>query len=131
MTDQPYTEADLRAEAARQHQRSIEHPSYMGVRSHMLDSATGDPEANWGPHNGIDFNIARERITDLRAGAADLSTWAVEMGADGLEPARHVVHINDKAGEHRVRVHLAFAPDMAEETRREVIDLIADAIRTA
>ncbi|MFF6847064.1 hypothetical protein [Streptomyces antimycoticus] len=152
MTDRPYTDADLRAEAARQHKTLTEDPDFMGVGEAMEDAEVeslvpehtardidGQPNdadgVTWGqllPYNHDDgnaYNVAQRKIHDLINSAADVSEWAVGLGADGLKPIDGSLNIKDSHGDYRVRLHLAFAPDMDEETRKEIVDRIADAIR--
>lgn len=132
-TNQPYTEDDLRAEAARQHATLTEDPEFMCVGEAMQDAeveshlppaeADGAEGIHWGellPYEadgGEAFNTAQRKIDDLIRGAADISDWAVNLGADGLEPYDGSLTL--KAGEDKpiVRVFVAFDPDMPDEAR--------------
>ncbi|WP_030319662.1 hypothetical protein [Streptomyces flavochromogenes] len=140
MTEQaarPYTDDDLRAEAARQHAALIEDPDFVGVGEQMadteIDSLLPPAEADGaqGPcwDDALDedqFDEAQRAVHDLINGAADVSEWAVNLGADGLEPSDQQLHIGDS----RVRIHFAFAPDMSEVDRRDFVALIASAVIT-
>lgn len=151
MSDQPYTINDLIAEAARQHAALTEDPDFVGVGEQMQDSevASLTPQHTTedidGQPNDADgatwqqllppeadaceaYDLAQNQIYDLITGAADLSKWAVNLGAHGLEPVDTALVTSSK-GEERVRLHFAFAPDMDESRRQAVIDLVADAIR--
>ncbi|MFF1348456.1 hypothetical protein ACFVZJ_21175 [Streptomyces sp. NPDC058322] len=135
MSNIPYTNADLRAEAADQHNYLTEDPDFMGIGEAMDDSivtSTEDgPNLTWGdllPDEDA-FNDAQKKIRTLIVGAADVSKWAVHLGADGLEPINTNLTIKNRAGEDRVRLHFAFAPDMDEDKREAVMEVIADAIR--
>lgn len=135
MTDRPYTDDDLRAEAARQHATLAEDPDYMGVGEQMDDRFVRyevvDPEhgdlmpppgtPRWNELGEHEFDVAQNQIHDLINGAADVSEWAVNLGADGLEPDEHVV----TAGENRVRVHFAFAADMSDDDRADIVSQFA------
>lgn len=130
MTDRPYTDEDLRAEAARQLNNATEDPDFGGIAEQMEGHkipSRGDFQ--WDQLSEDDFDTAKRKIDDLLSDAVDVSAWAVSLGADGLKPIDGSLNIKDSHGDDRVRLHLAFAPDMDEDTRKAVIDRIADAIR--
>lgn len=129
MTDRPYTDDDLRAEAARQHAALTKDPDFVGVGEAMEDryveSTVADPNARtertgstWGellPNRG-DFGTAQNVIRSLIGRAADVSEWAVNLGADGLEPDQHQFTLN--AGPKPIiRVHFGFAPELSDDGR--------------
>jgi hypothetical protein len=127
-TDRPYTDADLRHEAARQLAALAEDPDFVGIGEQMVDSeipsklppaeADGAEGMHWDDLPADDFDAAQRAIDDLICGAADLSEWAVNLGADGLEPVGHVLGM--EAGDTPlVRVHLAFHPDMDDAARTQ------------
>ncbi|MFI1472078.1 hypothetical protein [Streptomyces wuyuanensis] len=134
MTDLPYTEADLRAEAARQYMSLTEDPEFMCVGEAMEDRyvqstvVDEDPDferegSTWGellPYNHDDgnaYNEAQRKIHNLIRGAADVSEWAVDLGTDGLEPSPNVLNLDGDGGPI-VRLHMAFHPDMDERDRQ-------------
>jgi hypothetical protein len=128
VTDRPYTNEDLRSEAARQHATLTEDPDYMGVGEQMqgqeIESLLPPDEADGaeGPHwddllDEDQFDEAQRKIHDLINGAADVSQWAVNLGADGLEPSAHVLNL-DGDDKPIVRLHMAFHPDMDERDRQ-------------
>ncbi|MEH0417881.1 hypothetical protein [Streptomyces sp. B21-083] len=134
MTDQPYTDTDLRAEAARQHATLAEDPDFMGVGEQMEDASVestddGDSSLTWtellvpqgagASHEA--FGEAQRKIHDLINGAADVSDWAVNLGADGLEPHGRAIDLGDR----RVRIHFAFAADMSDDDRADLISQLA------
>jgi hypothetical protein len=151
MTDRPYTDADLRAEAARQHATLTEDPDFMGVGEMMQDS---EVESLAPQHNGQDidgqpndadgvtwsqllppeaddceaYDLAQNRIYDLINGAADVSEWAVNLGADGLEPSDEHVITLDADGRPIARIHFAFEPDMDDDMRTALVEGIGHAI---
>lgn len=140
MPDNPYTDTDLRAEAARQHAALTEYPEFMCVGEQMADGIVESTREDGAPRNWDSvlrlnaddyeqFDAAQRQVHDLITRAADLSKWAVNLGADGLDPVTGNLNIKDSVGEDRVRIHFAFAPDMDQATRREIVDRIADAIR--
>lgn len=132
-TDQPYTDDDLRAEAARQHKTLTTDPDFTGVGEQMEDAWVPSVETaedgsgrTWKQllvvEDGDDedytaFDEAQQKIHDLINHAADVSKWAVELGADGLEPEDHAISL-DGDGKPLVRLHLAFHPDMDDAARR-------------
>ncbi|WP_329291923.1 hypothetical protein [Streptomyces pseudovenezuelae] len=134
MSDQPYTDGDLRYEAARQLRSAGEDPDFMGIGEQMdrapIDSTFYDANGErheqgrvWDQLDTADFNAAQSSIADLINGAADVSDWAVDLGADGLEPDEHKITL--KVDERPiVRVHFAFAPELSETSR----DLFATAL---
>jgi hypothetical protein len=141
ITDRPYTDEDLRAEAARQYAVLTEDPDFMGVGEQMQDTFIdstddNDPDgvedsgSTWGEALDEDqFDEAQRQIDDLINGAADVSEWAINLGADGLEPSEQQLTFG--ADEPRVRIHFAFAPDMGDADRRDFVAEIAAATVTA
>ena len=129
MTDRPYTDDDLRAEAARQHAGLTEDPDYMGIGEAMDDDIVPSTETGrrktWArllPY-GDAFDIARTAIHNLVTRAADTSRWAVDLGADGLEPAEHSITVGPD--NPACRIHFAFAPEMTAQDRAGFVNAIA------
>lgn len=140
MTDLPYTDADLRAEAARQLAITVEDPDFVGISERMdgafIDSAVIDPDpeqgtepvtgTTWDQLSREDFDGAQRAIDDLVSGAADVSDWAVNLGADGLEPDEH--QLGFSAGTTPiVRIHFAFAPGLSDDARNALVQGIGEA----
>ncbi|MFJ1697622.1 hypothetical protein ACIOHC_21320 [Streptomyces sp. NPDC088252] len=130
MSNLPYTDDDLRAEAANQHASLTEDPEFMCIGEAMGDSiiaSTGDgPNLTWGDllPNEDAFSTAQKKIRDLIVGAADVSEWAVNLGADGLEPDGHTLQLGVDPGngdQPRIRVHFAFHPDMPAPARDQFV----------
>ncbi|QJT04390.1 hypothetical protein G9272_32245 [Streptomyces asoensis] len=127
-TNRPYTDDDLRTEAARQlsAHRGHQHPN--ATLAAMLDAHiestrtdTGDDGLTWDEALECrDLNTPATAIHTLIEGAADISEWAINLGADGLIPDAEHVDIThaDVTG---VRIHFAFHPGMPEELRASVI----------
>lgn len=114
MTHHPYTDDDLRAEAARQHAALTEDPDFMGVGEQMDDEG-------WRSLSADDFDAAQRSIHDLITGAADISEWAIDLGADGLEPLDAMLNMQTQTGP-LVRIHFAVRPDMPEEMRTALVE---------
>ncbi|MGW3164798.1 hypothetical protein ACWC9Q_18380 [Streptomyces sp. NPDC001142] len=128
MTDQPYTDADLRAEAARQHRTATEDPDFMGVGEQMEgQKITSADDLQWDELDDNQFDTAMRDIEALITGAADTSQWAVDLGADGLEPEDHTLSIN---GDEKpiARIHFAFAPEMPDDMRVALVEGIGQAV---
>jgi hypothetical protein len=136
--DRPYTDEDLRTEAARQHALSAEDPDFMGIGERMegaeIESHTPPAEADgaegmhWDDLAPHDFNAAQRSIDDLLTSAADVSEWAINLGADGLEPSdEHLITLgaDDKP---IARIHFAFEPGMPDEMRTGLVEGIGQAI---
>jgi len=141
MTDRPYTDDDLRAEAARQHAGLTEDPDFMGVGEAMdgtpipstvvdLEPETGEPlemSRAWSQLGDHDFDEAQRKIHDLINGAADVSEWAVNLGADGLEPLPEQLSAQTDNGPW-FRLHFAVRPDMPDDMRRALVEGIGSEI---
>ncbi|MER6607337.1 hypothetical protein ABT282_15845 [Streptomyces sp. NPDC000927] len=132
MTDQPYTDTDLRAEAARQHRTATEDPDFMGVGEQMEGQkiASAD-DLQWDELDDEQFDTAMRGIEALITGAADTSQWAIDLGADGLEPDNEHTGTLLPDGKPIARIHYAFAPDMPEETRTALIEGVLEGLRQA
>lgn len=142
MTDEPYTDDDLRAEAARQHATLTEDPDFMGVGEQMGDRFVRyevvDPEhgdlmpppgtPKWNDLPEDEFDEAQQKIHDLINGAAYTSEWAINLGADGLEPAARAIDIGWNDGPLQARLHIAFTADVPHDEREQLLADISDAI---
>ncbi|MGW1496596.1 hypothetical protein [Streptomyces sp. NPDC002402] len=135
MAEPPYTPADLRTEAARQHFELTRDPDHMGVGESMGTEAV--PSTNrthtweqllpYDADDGNAYSTATDAVYDLISGSVNLSAWAVEMGGDGLEPSETAFSIS--SGEQPIgRIHLAFGPGMSHEMRSDLIASISRAV---
>ncbi|MEU8723557.1 hypothetical protein [Streptomyces antimycoticus] len=140
-TELPYTDADLRAEAAAQHAVLTEDPDFMGIGEQMDDDIVESTEsANGGrtwsqllpfeTDDGEAYNAAQRKVHDLINGAADVSEWAINLGADGLKPDGHSITIG-AAEKPIARIHFAFEPGMPDEMRSALVEGIGQAIADA
>lgn len=122
MTDRPYTDDDLRAEAARQHATLTEDPDFMGVGEQMQDQeVTPGGGVAWDDFRDETFDAAQRSIHDLINGAADVSQWAINLGADGLEPDEHQFTLSARE-QPIIRVHFGFAPKLSDEARAAFVE---------
>lgn len=132
MPDQPYTDDDLRAEAARQHHTSVEDPDFMGTGEQMQDQEiTVGGGVAWDDFRDETFEAAQRSIHDLITGAADVSAWAVNLGADGLESSTEHAITVQRGGRPIARIHFAFEPGMDTDLRDALVEGIGEAIADA
>jgi hypothetical protein len=137
MTDRPYTDADLRAEAARQHHDLTEDPDFMGVGEQMEDSFVPSLRADdsvpslattWSAAlDGDDYGDAQRKIHDLLTNAADVSEWAVQLGAAGLTPHEPIA-VRSTTGGWEVAVQVATNPGLTDAARAELLAGIREAV---
>lgn len=141
MADQPYTDRDLRSEAARQHAGATEDVDFMGVGEQMQDAEIesklppAEADGAAGPHwdellDEDQFDEAQRKIHKLICRAADVSGWAVDLGADGLEPEDHTLTV-DGDGKPLARLHFAFHPDLDHRARVSFLSGVAKALANA
>ncbi len=120
MTDRPYTDDDLRTEAARLHARAARDTDGK-IRQAV--------QRRWGSQLDVDqLDEAGDALVDVLDRAADTSRWAVDLGADGLTPAEHSITVDPE--QPRVRVLFAFAPEMSEAQQDAFVHVIAGRIGT-
>lgn len=115
MTDRPYTDDDLRTEAAAQHAAALRDPDFMGIGEQM------EGDEPWQSLGEDDFDAAQRAVDALLTKAADVSEWAIDIGADGLEPLGSVLSMRTVDGP-LVRIHFAVRPDMPEEMRNALVE---------
>jgi hypothetical protein len=141
MTETPYTDDDLRNEAALCLFALSTSPTVADilrwlpgayVDSHREEDRSGRTWGDLLDNTGL-AEVAR-RIHGLigeagnAVGAANSARWLVGLGADGLEADPRTVEITE--GTHiGVRIHFAFDPDLPAEIREQVIDALRDDIR--
>jgi hypothetical protein len=144
MSDLPYTDDDLRAEAARQHHVLTQDPDFVGIGEQMEDAWVPSVETTedgsgrtwkqllvgegWDDEDYTAFDAAQRKIHDLIKGAADVSQWAVNLGADGLQPSDEHVITLDAGDTPIIRIHFAFEPGMDDDMRTALVEGIGHAI---
>lgn len=123
MADRPYTDTDLRHEAALQFDASSEETlDFVGVGEGMEDRA---------PWNGLDednYHEAQRSIHGLRKNASPVGHWAVTLGADGLQPDTDAELTIHASGKPIARVLFAFAPDVDADMRASLVAGLGEAI---
>lgn len=141
-TELPYTDADLRAAAMDQHAAALRDPDFVGIGEQLEGRYVRYEVVNQG-HGGVmpppgtprwdelsedDFDAAQRAIDDLLGKAAPISEWAINLGADGLEPTGHRIEIAGPDGGVAVRLHFAFDADMPTATRGSVVADVVTAL---
>lgn len=140
--DLPYTDNDLRAEAALCLSALSTSPTVADILRWLpgayVDSHREEDRKShtWGDlldNTGL-AEVARKihgLIGDAGnvVGALNSARWLIDLCADGLEPSEQQLTLG--RDEPRVRIHFAFAPDMSEADRRDFIAEIAAAVVTA
>ncbi|MGD6750960.1 hypothetical protein [Streptomyces sp. BH105] len=135
MTERPYTDDDLRSEAARQYATLAEDPDFMGTGEQMQDAiveSTDDGTCARQTWHGLlvaptpddeyeAYGEAQKQIHDLINGAAEISEWAIHLGADGLEPLPEQLSAQTGNGAW-FRLHFAVRPDMPDDMRRALVE---------
>lgn len=114
-----YTEEDVRVEAARQYKEILSDADSLSVMERMADRSP------WGPLEEDALADAEEKVSSEMKRAADLSRWAVDMGAEALVPAADEVTIRDNTGRAIMRVHFAFEPELTRESQTSVMGSVA------
>lgn len=135
MTEHPYTRDDLIAEAASCREALSIPPTPDDIRRQLPDAyidshrtPSSGHEATWGAVVGdSSLDHPTDQIHALIEGAADVSAWAVQLGADGLEPEEHSITVS---GNSRpiARIHFAFEPGMPDDMRTALVEGIGQAI---
>jgi hypothetical protein len=114
----PYTEGDLRAEAAR----------YVGTDWDGLEvTAAMADRPHWKGLSDDLFQEAFGAVVGLVEGAVDLSRYAVDCGAEGLSPVKHRLVRGVETNPVCAAFHVALDPHL--ELNQRAYDEIADIIR--
>jgi len=144
----PYTDEDLRAEAARQHAILTDEGNDLAdvgrrmadqyIRYEVADQHGGLMPApgtqRWDELSEDDFSTAQHKIYDLIDGAARVSQWAVDLAADGLEADGHTLQLGIQGSlagdqdEPSVRMHFAFHPGMSDADRDRFVMRLSEVV---
>jgi hypothetical protein len=131
MSQQPYTNADLRAEAASCLSALGTLPTAADIRRSLPDAyidshRTPDSgrEATWAAVVGEDgLGVPVDEIHALIEGAADVSKWAIQLGAAGLTPHPAMGWYCTTSGWDaavQIATHPDLRPDLAAEIQTAV-----------
>ncbi|MFI1889865.1 hypothetical protein [Streptomyces jumonjinensis] len=136
MTDLPYTTADLRAEAARQHAAHTARPHCGQTYAAMLDAhiestRTADGGMTWAEAlDGRDLDTAAEEVHDLITGADNVSAWAVTLGTTSLEPQEPFATRDGDIGMYYAAAQLAIHSGLPAARRAELYRELRAAFET-
>lgn len=143
MTERPYTDEDLRAEAARQHAEVLRAPDLLEVGDEMqgqpipstvtdLEPETGEPlemSRTWGQLSGDDFHDARNEVQTLLDDAADVSRWAVNLGACHLKHTTELAWGRGTSWD--LAVQIAHRPGISDDLHNAIVGAVRGAVRLA
>ncbi|NJP70395.1 hypothetical protein [Streptomyces sp. C1-2] len=131
MTDRPYTDDDLRAEAARQH-RALTRTADLVVVGDQMDQETvlsteeRDEPRTWAELLDCEGDItpayedAQEKVHHLITRAADVSEWAVNLGAAGLTATTSMGWYVSSTNGWDIAVQFAHRPQIRPGIRDEI-----------
>lgn len=128
-----YTDEDLRIEAARQHATLVEDHVHSVVGEMMLGSripsvTSEETTAYWDNLSPGEFDSAEREIDRLLTSSANISSWAIAMGDDTMNPSPHQLDVRGPDGKTVGRVYLAIDPAMPDGLHRNLVNGIADVI---
>jgi hypothetical protein len=143
VTNQPYTDDDLRREAARQYAEALHNPGLIDVQDGMqgtpipstvvdLEPETGEPlemSRAWHQLSGDGFHDARNEVHELLESAVDLSRWAVDLGACGLRKTTELAWGHGNAWD--LAVQIAHRPGVAPELHEAIVSAVQTAVTDA
>jgi hypothetical protein len=141
VTDRPYTDDDLRTEAARQYAEALRSPDLLEVGDEMqgqpipstvvdLEPDTGEPlemSRTWGQLSGDDFHDARNEIHELLDSAPDVSRWAVRLGTCYLRQTTELAWGHGDAWDLAVQV--AHRPGISDDLHQALVGAVRDAVQ--
>lgn len=130
MTDFPYTDTDLRVEAARQYAEVLRAPDRLEVQDEMqgtpIPSRSGDGQTvRWGQLSGDDLHDAANDVHELLDDAPDLSRWAINLSGNVL------TRTTELAWGHGNNWHLAVQVAHRRGVDDELHTALIDAVRGA
>jgi hypothetical protein len=116
MSDHPFTDDDLRAAAALMHYGLTIEPNPADADAALAEN----PRWVLVEPGSEDDERLRESTVELVSKAADVSRWAVDIGAEGMEPLDSILSMQTDIGP-LVRIHFAVRPDMPEDMRANLV----------
>jgi len=121
MTDQPYTDDDLRAEAARLRTQAARDADER-IRPTI--------ENKWRSLNADQIDEACDEVVGLLDSAVDVSRWAVDLGACGLRQTTELAWGRD-GDAWDLAVQIAHRPGLNPELQRALVAVVRGAVRLA
>jgi hypothetical protein len=130
MFNRPYTDDDLRAEAARQYAEVLRSPDRIEVQDEMQGTAIpsrsdADQTVRWGQLSGDEFHDAANEVHELLDDAPNLSRWAIDLSACVL------TRTTELAWGHGDNWHLAVQLAHRRGIHNDLSGAFANAIRNA
>jgi hypothetical protein len=124
----PYTDDDLRREAARQYAEVLRAPDRLEVGDEIqgqpIPSRSGS--VRWGALSDDDFHDANREVHELLDSAVDMSAWSVNLGARYLKTTTELAW--GRGGDAwDLAVQIAHRPGLSTELR----DALTTAVRGA
>jgi hypothetical protein len=125
-----HTDADLRAEAARQYAEALRSPDRVEVGDEMqgapIPSRSSSEPFHWGQLSGDDFHDAGNEVHQLLDDAPDLSRWAVDLGANCLTKTTELMwgHPTNWS----LAVQVAHRRHLADDLHTELVKAISSAV---
>lgn len=125
MTDRPYTDDDLRAEAASLLRAARDPETFeVNIEGHKIPSR-GDFQ--WDQLGDDDFHDADRDITEHVEYAVDLNRWSVDLGANNLHATSELAW--GRGGDAwDLAVQIAHRPCLKDDLREEITAAIRSAV---
>ncbi|MFE7233974.1 hypothetical protein ACFVAF_25560 [Streptomyces sp. NPDC057596] len=125
MTDHPYTDDDLRAEAATQLRAARDPENFeVTIEGHKIPSR-GDFQ--WDQLNDDDFHDADREISEHVEYAVDLARWSVDLGANGLHNTSELAW--GRGGDAwDLAIQIAHRPGLSKELREAITGAVRGAV---
>lgn len=131
MTHLPYTNGDLRAEAARQYAEILRDPDRLEVQDEMQGTPIPSRASDgilWQQAGVDDFHDAVNQVHELLKDAPDLSRWAVDLGANGLKTTSELTWgRHDNAWD--LAIQIAHRPGLKDDLREAITAAVREVVR--
>jgi hypothetical protein len=128
MTDSPYTDDDLRAEAASQLRAAVDPENFeVTIEGHKIPSR-GDFQ--WDQLDDDDFHDASREISEHVEYAVDVARWSVDLGACGLGYTSELAW--GRGGDAwDLAIQIAHRPGLKDDLRGAITNAIRNAVSEA
>jgi len=98
------------------------------VETLSITETADDHGVNITDFTGEDWDAYIEAVEKVLRSAPDLTEWAIDLGAAGLEPSDEHVITLDADDKPIARIHFAFEPGMDDDMRTALVQGIGQAI---
>ncbi|MFF2100900.1 hypothetical protein [Streptomyces sp. NPDC058202] len=130
MSDVPYTDNDLRAEAADQLRAAVADATLsesLVIEGHKIPSR-GDTQ--WDQLSDDDFHEADREISEFVEYAVDIARWSVDLGANGLKRTNELAW--GRGGDAwDLAIQIAHRSGLSDELRTAITSAVRIAVDTA